>query len=68
MEHAIDSFQEGETVILTLKDKGGLNWGALAGATGTAELRASVTGHCFCPGSRSAAGGGGCAGEREPGG
>lgn len=34
MEHAIDSFREGETLILTLKDKGGLScefqWGAWA--------------------------------------
>lgn len=26
MEHAIDSFQEGQTMILTLKDKGELSW------------------------------------------
>lgn len=26
MEHAIDSFQEGQTVVLTLKDKGELSW------------------------------------------
>lgn len=32
MEHAIDSFREGETVILTLKDKGGLHWAVWLGA------------------------------------
>lgn len=32
MEHAIDSFREGETVILTLKDKGGLRWAVWLGA------------------------------------
>ena len=36
MEHAIDAFREGETVILTLKDKGGLS-GVLRLGTGRPE-------------------------------
>lgn len=42
MEHAIDSFREGETVVLTLKDKGELSWLLCVGLD-TVELGQVVT-------------------------
>lgn len=65
VEHAIDSFREGETVVLTLKDKGELAGYSICGVCTVQLGRVGTVPSLLC--FRSVAGGGGCAGECEHG-